>query len=303
MNVLLTGASGFVGSHLARLALSEGAEVWAVLRPGGGRARILDILPRLRVIEADLEHLDRHAAALEAARPDLCFHLAWYAEPGEYLHSPRNLDMLAASVGLLRLLPAAGCRRLVAVGTCFEHDLRNGMPLSEDSPVRPATLYATCKDALRRVLLAFAPAHGMSAVWARLFYLYGEFEDARRLVPAVTCALLRSEPARTTPGEQVRDFLHVEDVARALWAAGRSEVTGPVNVGSGAPVRVRDLVEAIARSVGRPDLLQIGALPYAKDDPPVVYARPERLEQVGWRPSVDLTRGIERTVAWWRQRI
>jgi nucleoside-diphosphate-sugar epimerase len=136
--------------------------------------------------------------------------------------------------------------------------------------------------------------------WARLFYLYGPREDPRRLVPAVTLALLNSCPAQTTGGKQLRDFLHVDDVARALVAVARSEVSGAVNIGSGAAVTVLEVVEAIGRLTGRSDLLEIGALPYASGDPMVVVADTTRLtREVGWQPTLSLEDGLRQTVAWW----
>jgi nucleoside-diphosphate-sugar epimerase len=144
----------------------------------------------------------------------------------------------------------------------------------------------------------------MEVAWARLFYQYGPFEDDRRLVPAIILALLRGQEAQLTRGNQVRDFLHVRDVAAALSAVTRSEVTGPVNVGSAEPITVRALVETIASIIGRPDLLAFGALPDRPGDPAIVCSDNRRLvEECGWRRATTHPDGLRGTVEWWRSRL
>ena len=100
---------------------------------------------------------------------------------------------------------------------------------------------------------------------------------------------------------QVRDMVHVEDAASAIWAIARSTHIGPVNVASGVPVRVVDIAQEIASIVGRAELLQVGALPYRALEPPVLVADTTLLrEAIGWSPRFDLRTGLEHTVEWWR---
>ena len=219
-----------------------------------------------------------------------------------YLTSPENDVHVAVAETLGRALVDAGCRRLVALGTCFEY-APSEMPLSEASPLDPRTPYARAKLAARERLADVCAGTATSLAWARLFYLYGPFEDTRRLVPAVTLALLEGRAAPTTAGAQLRDFLHVDDVARALVAIAESDLAGPVNVASGRPVTVRELVGTIGRLVGREDLIELGAIPYAAGDPMVVAGDVRRLESSGWAPELSLEEGLRRTVAWWSERV
>jgi nucleoside-diphosphate-sugar epimerase len=116
-------------------------------------------------------------------------------------------------------------------------------------------------------------------------------------------ALLRGEEAKVTAGEQIRDFLHIDDVASAIARVATADVTGVVNVGSGVPVRVRDVVAAAARACGREDLVRYGALPSREGDPAFVCADATRLRETGWSPAYDLERGMADTAAWWRRHL
>ena len=299
VKVLLTGASGFIGSHLASLLVSSGESVTAILKPSSVRWRIAG-LESLQILECDIGDRACLQERLARERPDVCIHLAWHGWSGPSLTAEENLSSLAASLELLRAVADAGCRRFVGVGTCFEYDTAAGM-LSETTPAQPNDLYGVCKHSLWMAAQALSPIAKMDVAWARVFLVYGPFDDERRLVPSLALSLIRGEPARTTPGEQIRDIMHVEDAASAIWAIARSSYVGAVNVASGLPVKVADVARQIADIVGRPELLHIGALPYRASDPPVLVADTTVLRHtIGWTPRYDLTAGLTQTVAWWR---
>lgn len=283
MKVLLTGATGFIGSHVARELLRRGHEVHATVRAGSDRRRIAD-LGALKVHEGGIDHVP--------VEPDVAVSLAWIATPGKYLEAPENTDCLEATRRLLAKVRG----RAVVAGTCFEFDTQLGR-LREDSPTKPTTLYARCKDALRREVEARP-----DSAWVRLFYQYGPWEDERRLVPAVVRKLLRGEEAKVNGGEPRRDFLHVEDVASAVCAVAESRLTGCVNVGSGEAPTLKELLSTIGELTGRPDLLRFGAVPYYEGEPMLIVAENAKLRSTGWRPAVPLRAGLSRTVDWWRTR-
>jgi nucleoside-diphosphate-sugar epimerase len=287
--------------HRAYKALeARGYEVHAVAR------RVPPTDSGVRWHSGDL--LDRRQAErlVGAVAPSHLLHLAWYAEPGLYWESPENDRWRRASVDLLRAFAAAGGRRAVVAGTCAEYDwAAETEAMSERrTPLAPRGAYGAAKDALRRDLERWSAETGSSSAWARLFFLFGPAEDPRRLVPSVARALLSGRPAETSTGRQVRDFLLSSEAAGAMAALLDSEVTGPVNVGSGSGVSVRCLVELVGEAVGRPELLRLGALPDRPDEPPRVVADATRLQhEVGWRPSGDVAAWVEETVGWWRRRL
>src|SRR6266550_727991 len=208
MNVLVTGAAGFIGSHLTRLMLSEGHAVTAVLSSSTPTGRIHDLLPRLAIIACDVRDRLEIQRRLSDAPPDVCIHLAWRGWSGPSLAAEENLTSLAGSLEFLRAMADIGCPRFVGVGTCFEYEPQSA-PMAEVTATLPRDLYGVCKHALSVAAQKTADITRMQVAWARVFLVYGPHDDERRLVPSVALALIRGEVAKTTLGEQVRDVLHV----------------------------------------------------------------------------------------------
>jgi dTDP-6-deoxy-L-talose 4-dehydrogenase (NAD+) len=316
--VLVTGAAGFIGSHVTRVLLDAGCEVLALVSPGDEVPwRLSDLMGvvdvnrsrsggfesshgRLRLLRGRLSDTPSLESSVTSWRPEACIHLAWYAEPGKYLTSDENLASLKGSLALLDVLGRSGCKNVVMTGTCAEYDTDRGW-LREDGPTRPATLYAAAKLSMCLLGQQLALANKMNFAWARIFYPYGEFEDPRRMVPSLIRALLDGQRFAASSGEQIRDYIHAGDVATALWALANRGTSGVFNVCSGEPVSVRGLMETIADAVGRPGLIDFGAAPVRAWEPPVICGDNARARGVDWQPR-RLRVGIEQTVRWWRTR-
>jgi nucleoside-diphosphate-sugar epimerase len=299
--VLLTGATGFVGRHAPAALVARGYEVHAVARSPHAVGRTTD---GVRWHAGDLLATNAAAALVEAVGPTHLLHLAWYVEHGLFWHSPENLRWVGATLELVRAFAEAGGGRAVLAGTCAEYAWGGEDPCREGvTPERPATLYGASKLAVRDVVDAFARGAGLSAAWGRLFLLYGPHEAPARLVPSVTRALLAGEEARCTHGDQWRDFLHARDAAAAFTALLDSGVEGAVNVASGEPVQIRDVVRTLAGLVNEPGLVRLGSVAAPAGDPPVLTAHVGRLrDEVGWTPQYSIRSGLADVVDWWAAR-
>ncbi|WP_454849415.1 NAD-dependent epimerase/dehydratase family protein [Rhizobium binxianense] len=271
--VLVTGATGFVGRHLLNALDARGMRVRAAVRAGKEDA-LADFACVDEVVSTPSlfgENQDWWAAA--AAGADLVIHAAWYAEPGKYVAAPENLDCLAGTLTMARGCAQAGVRRFAGIGTCAEYDFSEGH-LSTGTPLRPASIYAGTKAAAFLALSHWLPAAGTDFLWCRIFYLFGEGEDPRRLVPYLRARLAAGERCDLSSGNQIRDFLDVADAAEKIVAAATGDRTGPMNICSGVPITVRQMAEAIADEYGRRDLLNFGARPDNLIDPPCVVGVP-----------------------------
>jgi nucleoside-diphosphate-sugar epimerase len=308
--VLVTGAAGFVGRSSLEPLRAAGYEVCAVLSP---RPDELDragaVLPEVEVRHVDLTDPAAVDALLEAVKPTHLLHFAWIATPGLYWQSEENYRWLSASRHLLAAFGRCGGVRAVMAGSCAEYDWsrvdvchERSSPLADEAGT--ATPYAACKIAMQRSLEEYGRSHGVSTAWGRIFFQFGPGEHRDRLIASVIVNLLAGREARCTHGRQMRSFLHVEDVGAAFAALLASPVRGPVNIGSGDRITIAELLERLAREIGRPDLLKLGARPAPPGEPAVLVPDIARLrEEVRWNPRRLLEEGLKDTVRWWRARV
>ncbi len=291
MRALVTGAAGFIGAHVVRALKSRGDEVIATARPGASWHRLAP--DGLVIDEVDLGAPGAAAALIARRRPEVLVHLAWEASPDRYLVSAHNLDSLTATAGLFTNALDFGCRRLIGIGTCLEYaasQKSNG----EGDPAGPDTVYAACKHAARLIAEQLCVAKEASIAWLRVFHLHGPGEDLRRVVPMVAARLRRGEPVDLSPGAQVRDYLRVEDVASAIAAVVHSNASGCINVCSGMPITLLDLLGTLGDVLGRRELLHFGAIPYREGERMTIAGTPGTLQASGWRPRYQtLAAGLE----------
>lgn len=292
--ILITGASGFIGRAVMRALAGEGATVHGTLSPRSAPPAP----PSKTATYHSVDLLDAKATRtlVAAVRPTHLVHLAWDLSPGT-LNDGHHVDWVRASLDLLAAFAANGGQRAVLAGSCFEYDFAHGYCTEGVTPETPNSAYGQAKNALSRLAALYTEQGDLSVAWARIFFVYGPGEAPHRLVPDVIQSLQARRPARCTHGRQLRDYLHVGDVADALVALLRSDVQGAVNVGSGTPVALRDIVAEIADQLDGQDLVEFGARSSGPDDPPLLVANPTRLnEEVGWTPSVSLRDGLRTTI-------
>lgn len=269
-SVLLTGATGFVGRQILQALQMAGIRVRVVIRSGSQTRLPAHTSTIEKIIQSpDLFSESSEWWAENCEGIDTVIHSAWYAEPGQYLRSEKNIDCLAGTLQLAKGVAKAGCKRFIGIGTCFEYDLTSGT-VSVETKLYPLTPYAGAKAAAFMALTQWLPLQRVEFAWCRLFYLYGEGEDARRLVPYLRARLEANEPAELTSGNQIRDFLDVTQAGRMIAEVALSKQQGPINICSGTPITVRQLAEQIADEYGRRDLLKFGARPDNLVDPPCV---------------------------------
>jgi len=297
--VLVTGATGFIGRGSLVPLLAAGHEVHAIsTRPAPSWSPDGVVWHR-----ADLLAGDGSAGVVDAVGPEQLLHFAWDAEPGRFWTSIDNLRWVEGTLALLRAFADGGGRRAVLAGTCAEYAWSAETVCVEGvTPLQPATLYGAAKHGLRIVAQAHARQAGYELAWGRIFFVFGPHEDERRLGGSVAAALAAGRRAPTSAGDQVRDFLFAPELAEAFVAVLGSSVVGPLNVASGVPVALRDVILALGQAAGRPDLIELGARPANVGEPASLTADVSRLrDEVGWSPTRSLAEAAKETMAWWTE--
>lgn len=295
--VLVTGAMGFIGSHCLRPLLQLGYEVHAVSTKSGIKSDSSIVWHQANLLDGL-----SGARLMDDIRPTHLLHLAWYVVPGKLISSDLNFDWVRSSLDLLKSFQRQGGRRVVMSGSSYEYDWNYGYCHETRTPTVPNTVYGACKHALDVMMQAFCRAHGLSHAWPRVFFLYGPNEHPDRLVSSVIRSVLQGQEARCSHGRQIRDYLHVRDVAEAIVSVLDSGIEGPVNIGSGTAVTLREMILTIGRALGREDLIKLGAIPSRANDAPLVVADVERLlNEVKWQPRLSMEEGLKHTIEWWRQ--
>lgn len=294
MKILLTGATGFIGSAFLKLAAGRGHEVASLVRPDKELPMWWNGLPGVRAMRGTLAEAPWSEVA--EFRPEVCVHAAWIATPGVYLESPENHQYLASSLAFLRRARDSGARRSVVLGTCIEYQTGSS-PFSEDrTPLAPVTIYARCKNALRIAWQEDCQAHGGALAWARIFYPYGPGEHSARLCSTAIRNLRSGHKVFVKSRACPKDYIYIDDLAAALLTVVEREITGPVNLGTGLGATVGEVARTIGELLGRPDLVEFA-------DPPVpdplgeVIADASRLRSLGWQPRVSLREGLTRLMA------
>jgi nucleoside-diphosphate-sugar epimerase len=295
--VLVTGATGCVGRHALPALVAAGWDVHAI----ASKQPPIE-LAGVTWHQANLLDREQMHHAVQQAGATHLLHLAWYIAPGRWAAAPENFEWVEASLALMRAFRASGGARIVTAGSCLEYDWNFGRSFSESgTPRTPHTAYGTCKNALQELTSAYAASTGTTSAWGRIFFLYGPYEHPDRLVASVIRSLLAGEPAKTSHGNQVRDYLFAGDVADAFVALLGSDVTGPINIASGRPITLKEIITRIGQLVGKPDLIRLGAIPAAPTDTPLVVADTTHLSSaLAWRPRYDLDKGLVKTIEWWR---
>ena len=284
--VIVTGATGVIGSYAVPILRRKGFEVIAASRSGSGACGV----------SLDIHDAQAVSELMASQRPDYLLHLAWNISDG-YSGSPENLDWVASSLHLLKCFAANGGKRAVFAGTCYEYDLRYGF-LSEDfTPLNAATFYGTAKGSLYRLASEWTRCVNLSFAWGRIFMIYGRGERQERIVPYIIDSFLQGKvPSIRYPYIQ-RDYMYAGDAADAMIALMQSSYTGAVNIASGSAIPLCEIARKTALLMGCP--VPEYHIVQEENIPPLILGDTRRMNRVmGFMPLTSWEEGLTEMITW-----
>ncbi|MDY6793323.1 MAG: NAD(P)-dependent oxidoreductase [Thermodesulfobacteriota bacterium] len=265
MNVLVTGASGFVGNYAVNELLKEGHRVIATSR-NPDRAKECTWFSKVHYIPCDLDKTQDNFFAF-FGKPELLIHLAWNGLPNYdgLFHIEENLP---ANYRFLKNIIKHGLNKLLVSGTCLEYGLLSGA-LDEEMVTAPVTPYGLAKDTLRKCLEQLQEKIDFQMKWVRLFYMFGKGQSRHSILAQLDKAVENEYVEfKMSGGEQLRDYLPIEKVAEYLIKiAMQTKVNGIINCCSGIPISIRKLVEDYLEKTERNISLNLGYYPYPDYEP------------------------------------
>lgn len=295
MRVLLTGASGFLGRYALDSLRRHGIETVMLGRRRAPDSAFADF------IEADLLATPDFPSLIQGSGVTHLLHLAWYAEHGKYWTSPLNLRWVEATTRLAEAFCEAGGRQVVVAGTCAEYDWLHGYCREDSTPLNPATLYGTAKDAARRLAMAVCALHQVPCAWGRVFLPFGTGEASQRLIPSLIEVFRGKRPPFGVNAVAYRDFLHASDVAEGFIALLQRGESGAYNISSGQPVHLGDVVRELARLLDADPQVVLDLTTARPGEPPLLAGENLKLKALGWQQALPLAQGLEQTVREARQ--
>ena len=307
--VLVTGASGFIGSHLTRRLVDDGAEVHALTSAVSSvyPTRLVDLREDIVLHEGNLNDQGAMRALARVVRPEYVFHLGAYTHVGK---SWERIDEctqtnVVGTVNLLRAIEDTGYRRMVFTGTSEIYGAVE-VPFREDAAVEPGSPYAVSKYAAERFCRMLHRGRGWPIVLLRPFNAYGPAQSPDRVIPEVIVRALEGRALQMTSGTQTREFNYVVDLVDGFVRAALTPgIEGELlNLGCGEEIAVAELATKILGLMGDPIEVSIGALPERPNEIPRMCSDSSKArELLGWKPAHTLDDGLGRTIEWYEREL
>lgn len=303
--ILVTGATGFIGSHLIQRLIEEKFEVGILKRENSNVWRIENLLDKISIYNVDLRNTQEVYKAVSCFRPDAIIHLAAYystEHKQEEISSMIDTNVLG-TVNLLEVSKEFGIKLFINTSSCFIYK-ESENKLREDADLNPLNLYALTKLQAEQACTFYAEKYGLRIVTFRLFPPYGPKDHERRLIPYVIKSLLNGNKPRLTTGMQKWDFVYVSDIVEAYFKL-LSTFNLPIkheifNIGTGNATSVREVVSQINEIVGSDIEPEWGVVPHRKNEVWFICADIQKtVAFLGWSPKTQILKeGLELTVKW-----
>lgn len=302
--IFITGAAGFIGSHLTRRLLKEGKIIGIQMRENSDLSRISDLFPALKIYSFDIRDTQKVITSIEDFQPDIIIHLAAYYA----LEQELNIGELITTnvTGTLNIFEAArqvNVMGIIHISTEAVYK-EQAIPLKETSPLMPRNIYALSKVQTEEICFYYVNRFNIKSLMFRLFTPYGSNDHERKLIPFIIRNLLHNTSPQLTSGKQQWDFIYIDDVIEAFLLGIRRipQLKGCeiYNIGSGNPISIRNVGEIIHGIIHSESQLLWGSIPHRHDEIWYNAANIDKArDYLGWEPRISIYEGLTKTVEWY----
>lgn len=288
--ILITGASGFIGSSCLNLLKTKDFEVHAL----SSKIRNNNEGNNIYWHKVNLTSHEEIKHIIEKVKPESLLHLAWDLSKDKYLNS-ENFTWVKTGIDLLRVFHEAGGKRCVISGTCAEYDWNNSELYSEESTsLIPNSPYGLCKHASYLLTKSYCEQNNLSYSWARIFFAYGPGQNSKSLIPSIIDGFNKDTEIEILHSDLIRDYIFVDDIADALVALVENRLEGSINISSGSPISLKEIVLKIAQYFNKEHLVKFESKPADFDF--VVGDNSRLLNDMKWKPKNSLDEGLRKTI-------
>lgn len=299
--VLITGASGFLGSHVAEELIKQGYKVVALKRKSSNLWRCESFKNHIQWINCDI--LTDAAPEIAACRPNILIHMAWNGvkatDRDNWNEQEKNLSFL---ISLLGIIKATSITKVIALGSQAEYGNYEGI-VDENYPCNPTSAYGANKVCASVLLKSFAEQNKLDWYWIRIFSVFGPKEEKNWLIPATINNLLEKKEMQLTPCEQRYDYLYAKDFASGILSVVNEakNISGIYNMSSGKSIKLKDILSFLENKLSpKHKLLQIGSMPYRSNQ--VMHMEGNStsfFQSFNFQPTHSIYEGLEETITYY----
>jgi nucleoside-diphosphate-sugar epimerase len=302
--VLITGGCGFIGSHLVKRMLSEGARVFIMKRKNTKAWRIKDELNEVEILETDIADTVETGSAIKRIEPEYVFHLAAYGVDSlenNYITALRT--NILGTVNIMSALKDVGCKRVINMGSCAEYGDRKEL-MKEDMFPEPVSIYGSTKACATIAAHQAARENHINIVTLRPFGIFGEGEERHKIFCHIILSILENKDVKLTSCEQRRDYCYVENIIDGMVMAAKNESlkNNIFNIASGRVHPLSYYVDSIFKNMKTDRKPLYGAVEYRKNEMWAPTADIKKIQSIlGWMPRIGFEEGIKNTINWYER--
>ena len=301
--ILVTGGAGFIGSHLTKKLLNEGAKVSVVVKYNSiiDCPRLVKVWDKINIIEADLRNTDS-VSEMKKMNFDLVFHLAAYNHVGDsFKHVLENVNSnLISTINLLNNGPKI--KKIIHMGSSEIYGEQTKLPFDIKEKPNPMSPYALTKFSSELFSLLKAKSSKFDLICVRPFNTFGPFQSEKAIIPEIIIKCLQNKDIKTTGGKQTREFNYIDNIIDGMLFLNQKLKNNiePINIGSNKPISIKSLVKKIHILSGSKSKLKIGSLKYRPNEIWKMQANNKFITSKGWRPKINFEEGLIRTITWYK---